>query len=87
MPPEVKQEMRQLLDQKNKEKAKKATDIEEICAELRGTIGGHDRHLINDDKDEEEEEEDVYMYPGDMTPDERADFRAACRVSKATEWK
>ena len=31
---EVKQEMRQLLDQKNKEKAKKAIDIEEICAEL-----------------------------------------------------
>ena len=58
--------MRQLLDQKNKEKAKKAADIEEICAELRGTMGGHDRHLIDDDEDEEEEEEDVYMYPGDM---------------------
>ena len=26
------------------------------------------------------------MYPGDMTPDERVDFRAACRASKATEW-
>ena len=26
------------------------------------------------------------MYPGDMTPDERAEFRAACYASKATEW-
>ena len=26
------------------------------------------------------------MYPGDMTPDERADFQAACCASKATEW-
>ena len=74
VPPEVKQEMRQLLDHKNKEKAKKAADIEEICAKLRGTMGGRDRHLINDDEDEKEEEKDVYMYPGDMTPDERANF-------------
>ena len=78
--------MKQLLDQKNKEKAKKTADIEEIRAELRGTMGGRDRHLIDDDEDEEEEEEDVYMYPGDMAPNERADFRAACRASKATEW-
>ena len=34
VPPEVNQEMRQLLDQKNKEKAKKASDIEENCVEL-----------------------------------------------------
>ena len=74
VPPEVKQEMRQLLDEKNKKKAKKAADIKEIRAKLRGTMGGRDRHLINDDEDEEEEEEDVYMYLGDMTPDERADF-------------
>ena len=59
VPPEVKQEMRQVLDQKNKAKAKKATYIEEIRAKLRGTIGGHDRHLIDNDEDEEEEEEDV----------------------------
>ena len=26
------------------------------------------------------------MYPDDMTPDERADFRVACRASKATGW-
>ena len=78
--------MRQLLNQKNKEKAKKAANIEEIHAELRGTIGGHDKHLIDEDEDEEEENEDVYMYPVDMTPDERIEFRAACRTSKATEW-
>ena len=86
VPLEVKQEMRQLLDQKNKEKAKKATDIEEICVELRGTMGGCDRHLIDDNEDEEEEEDDVYMYPSGMTPDERAEFRVACRASKATKW-
>ena len=34
VPPEVKQEMRQLLDQKNKEKAKKTAFIEVIRAEL-----------------------------------------------------
>ena len=79
VPLEVKQEIRQLLYHRNKEKAKKAANIEEICAELRGTMGGHDRHLIDD-------EEDVYMYPSDMTPYKRADFRAACRASKATEW-
>ena len=49
-------------------------------------MGGRDRHLIDEDEEEEEEEEDVYMYPGDMTSDERAEFRAASRASKATEW-
>ena len=78
--------MRQLLDQKNKEKAKKAAYIEEIYAELRGTMGGCNRHLIDEDGDEEEEEKVVYMYLGDMTPDERAEFRAACHASKAIEW-
>ena len=63
---EVKQELKQLLDQKNKEKAKKATYIEEIRSELRGTMRERDRHLIDDDEDEKEKEEDVYMYPGDM---------------------
>ena len=49
-------------------------------------MGVRDRHLIDDDEDgdEEEEDEDVYMYLGDMTPDERVEFRAACRASKAT---
>ena len=26
------------------------------------------------------------MYPGDMTLNERAEFLAACRTSKASEW-
>ena len=52
VPPEVKQEMRQLLNQKNKAKAKKAADIEKIRAKLRDTTGGRDRHLIDDDEDE-----------------------------------
>ena len=49
--PKVKQEMRQLLDKKNKEKVKKATDIEEIRAELRGTMRGRNRHLIDDNEE------------------------------------
>ena len=33
-------------------------------------MGGRDKHLIDDEEDKEKEEDDVYMYPGDMTPDE-----------------
>ena len=91
VPPEVKKEMRQLLVEMNKTKAKKATNIEEIRVELRGTMGGSHRHLFDDGDDddeenEEEEEDDVYMYPADMNLDKRADYRAACRASKASEW-
>ena len=86
--PEVKKEMRQLLVERNKVKAKKAANIEEIRSELRGTMGGSYRHLFDDgdDDDEEnkEEDNDVYIYPPDMNPDERADYRAACRASKTS---
>ena len=73
-------------------KAKKSTNIEEIRSELQGTMGGSHRHLFDDDDDDdddeenEEEDDDVYMYPPDMNPDERADYRAACRASKASKW-
>ena len=78
VPPEVKKEMRQLLVERNKAKAKKTTNIEEIQAELRGIMGGSHRHLFDDDDDDgddddkenEEEDDDVYMYPADMNPDE-----------------
>ena len=71
MPHEVKKEMRQLLIERNKAKAKKATNIEEIRAELRDTMGGSHKHLFDDDDDEDEEEEDdIYMYPANMNPDE-----------------
>ena len=66
LPPEVKKEMRQLLVQMNKVKAKKAANIEEIRVELRGTMGGSHRHLLDDDEDE------VYVYAVDMNPDERS---------------
>ena len=66
MPPEVKKEMRQFLVKRNKAKAKKAANIEEIRVELRGTMGGTHRHLFDDDGDdddeENEEEDDVYIY-------------------------
>ena len=45
-------------------------------------MGGSHRHLVDDD----DEEEDVYMYLVDMNLDERADYRATCRASKASEW-
>ena len=63
----------------NKAKAKKVAHIEEIRAELQGTLmGGSHRHLFDDGDDDDEENEegddDVYMYPVDMNPDERADY-------------
>ena len=45
-------------------------------------MGGHHRHLIDEDEEKEKEEEDVYLYKVDMSPDERAEFRAACHASK-----
>ena len=63
VPLEVKQEMKQLLEHKSKAKAKKATGMEEIRVELRGTMGGKHHTLFDD---EEEGDEDVYMYSADM---------------------
>ena len=85
VPSKVKQEMKQLLEQKGKAKAKKIADMEEIRAELRGTMGGKHHYLIDDD-DEEEGDEDVHMYPADMHPDERDEYRETVRASKASEW-
>ena len=62
--------MKQLLEHKGKAKAKKPADMEEILAELRGTMGGKHHSLIDDDEDEEGDE-DVHMYPADMHPDKR----------------
>ena len=74
MSSEVKQEMKQLLEQKGKAKEKKkATYMEEIRAELRGTMGGR-HHAIIDDDEEGEGDKDVYMYPVDMHPDERDEY-------------
>ena len=91
VPLEVKKKKKkELLVQRNKIKPKKAVDIEEIQAELRGTIGGSHRRLVDDnnddDEEEEEEDDDVYMYLADKNPNERADYRVACRASKASEW-
>ena len=84
VPPEVKQEMKQLLEHKSKSKAKKATNMEGIRAELRGTMGAKHHSLIDDD-DEEEGDEDVHMYPADMHPNERDEYREVVRASKANE--
>ena len=62
--------MKQLLQHKSKSKAKKAADMEEIRAELRGTMG-EKHHSLIDDEEEEEGDEDVHMYQKDMHPDER----------------
>ena len=71
VPPEVKQEMKQLLEHKSKAKAKKAANMEEIRAELRGIMGGKHHTLFDDDEEEDKEgDEDVYMYPANMHPDE-----------------
>eukprot|EP00261_Vitis_vinifera_P035252 XP_019076495.1 PREDICTED: uncharacterized protein LOC100853850 [Vitis vinifera] len=88
VPPEVKEEIRLLVHDKQKAKAKKNADIEEIRSQLRGTMGTHHTHLVNeDDDDEDAEEEDVYMYPTDMHPDERDAYRSVVRASKASNWE
>ena len=84
MSSEVKQEMKQLLEQKSKTKTIKTADMEEIQAKLRGTMGGR-HHNIIDDEEEEEGDEDVYMYLVDMHLDERDEYREAVRASKASE--
>ena len=85
VPSEVKQEMKQLLEHKSKSKAKKAVDMEEIQAELRGTRRGKHHSLI-DDEEEEKGDENVHMYLADMHPDERDEYREVVRASKASEW-
>ncbi|KAL6345175.1 hypothetical protein AAG906_013659 [Vitis piasezkii] len=85
---QVKEEIRLLVHDKQKAKAKKNADIEEIRSQLRGTMGTHHTHLVNeDDDDEDAEDEDVYMYPTDMHPDERDAYRSAVRASKASNWE
>ena len=59
--------------------------MEEIRAELRGTVGRR-HHAIIDDEEAEKGDEDVYMYLADMHPDERDEYRKAVCASKASEW-
>ena len=42
-------------------------------------------HTLIDDDEEEEGDDDVYMYPANMHPDERDEYREAVRESKASE--
>ena len=49
--------MRQLLVERNKVKAKKAANFEEIRVELRGTMGGSHRHLFDDDDDDGDDDD------------------------------
>ena len=87
--PKVKQEIRRLLEEKNKAKVKKAADIEDIWSELGDTMGGRHRHVIDDDEenlDDDEEDDDVYMYLADMHPNEQHAYRAVVWGSKASKW-
>ena len=67
-------------------KVKKTTHIEEIRAQLRGTMGTRHTHVMDEDDDDDEDEE-VYIYPVDMDLDEQDAYREAIRASKATEWE
>ncbi|RVW61642.1 hypothetical protein CK203_066191 [Vitis vinifera] len=88
VPLEMKEEIRLTVHDKNKAKAKKVVDIQEICAQLCGTIGANDTHLIDkDDEDEYAEDEDVYIYPTDMHPNEWDAYRCGVHASKSTEWE
>ena len=47
-------------------------------------MGGR-HHTIIDDDEKEEGDEDVCMYPANIHPDERDEYREAVRASKASE--
>ena len=89
MPPEVKEEIRSMVHNTTKAKVKKIVDIQEICAQLCGTMGASDTPLIDEDDDDNKDvdNQDVYMNPTDMHPDEREAYRSAIRASKAIEWE
>ncbi|RVW14976.1 hypothetical protein CK203_090422 [Vitis vinifera] len=60
MPPKVKEEIRLMMHDKNKAKTMKIVDIQEIRAQLHGTMGASDTHPIDkDDEDEDAEDENV----------------------------
>ena len=54
---EVKEEIREMSHGKSKAKAKKAIEIQEIRAQLSGTMGGSHTNVIH--KDDDDEDEDV----------------------------
>ena len=83
VPPEVKEEIRELLLKKTKAKAKKVANIEEVRVVLCGTIGDNQRYVIDKDDDDDN---DVYMYMTDMLPNEQDAYKVAVRVPKAIEW-
>ena len=89
VPLEVKEEIRETLHEKNKAKAKKTVDIEDIRDQLRDTMGARHTHVMDedDDDDDDDEDEELYMYPANMDLDERDAYREAVRASKATEWE
>ncbi|KAL6312444.1 hypothetical protein AAG906_021660 [Vitis piasezkii] len=86
MPPEVKEEIRDMLHEKSKAKSNKIAHIEDIRDQLRGTMGARHTHVMDEDDDDDEGEE-VYMYPADMNLDEQDAYREAVCASKAMEWE
>ena len=85
VPLEVKEEIREMLHEKSKAKAKKIADIEEIRDQLRGTMGPkHTNVMDEDDDDDDDDDDEVYMYPTNMDLDERDAYREAVRALKAT---
>ncbi|WKA13456.1 hypothetical protein VitviT2T_030753 [Vitis vinifera] len=78
VPLEVKEEIREMLHEKSKAKAKKIADIEEIRDQLRGTMGPkHTNVMDEDDDDDDDDDDEVYMYPTNMDLDERDAYREA----------
>ena len=75
---EGRKEIVQLLRKKEIEKKKKEAMFEDIREELRGGLGVPQSNDSDDD---------LYMYPTDMHPDERDEYRAAVRASKQSEWE
>ena len=88
VPPDITEEIQEILHKKTKAKAKKTVDIEEIRAELCGTMGDNQRYVIDEDNDDDDDDDDndVYMYPTDMLPNEQDAYKVAVQVPKAIEW-
>ena len=76
-----------MVHDKTKAKAKKVANIQEIRAQLHGTMGVIDTHLIDEDSDDEDvEDQDVYMYPTDMHSEKRDSYRSTVHALKPTKW-
>lgn len=83
VPPEVKKEMLAWVKKKEEIKKQKGFMTNEIRDELRSDYLGTQTSFHDEEEDDDNEYDSGYMYPPDMHPEERRDYRAATRASNA----